>query len=239
MFLHFIHTAHTLIAWSLPRRLFRNVEEIEKLSELGVLFLLFEMGLELTIDKLRVSTHTVAVVSQTQSSVKMQCEVSSYRAGVSVNKLLLSLQALAKFIFGLGFLQMLVCSLAFTAMALPVGQGIMTQFLVNVLNVPASLAAIRSVDEAVVIAVALSLSSSAFVLQVGHALFQGFRAILSLSAQQHVPPVDTMNCKSSKRTMPNRYSVPAKNPVVSMTHFCGCNQCRSAYYTAIPVLIHR
>lgn len=34
--------------------LFRDVEEIEKLSELGVLFLLFEMGLELTIDKLRV-----------------------------------------------------------------------------------------------------------------------------------------------------------------------------------------
>ncbi len=31
------------------------MEEIEKLSELGVLFLLFEMGLELTIDKLRVS----------------------------------------------------------------------------------------------------------------------------------------------------------------------------------------
>ena len=34
--------------------LFRNYDEIEKLSELGVLFLLFEMGLELSIDKLRV-----------------------------------------------------------------------------------------------------------------------------------------------------------------------------------------
>ena len=33
--------------------LFRNVEEIERLSELGVLFLLFEMGLELSLDKLR------------------------------------------------------------------------------------------------------------------------------------------------------------------------------------------
>jgi Kef-type K+ transport system membrane component KefB len=36
-------------------RLFRNLEEVEKLSELGVLFLLFEMGLELSIDRLRVS----------------------------------------------------------------------------------------------------------------------------------------------------------------------------------------
>lgn len=37
-----------------PRSLFRNLEEVEKLSELGVLFLLFEMGLELSIDRLRV-----------------------------------------------------------------------------------------------------------------------------------------------------------------------------------------
>lgn len=35
-------------------RLFRNLEEIEKLSELGVLFLLFEMGLELSFDRLKV-----------------------------------------------------------------------------------------------------------------------------------------------------------------------------------------
>ena len=38
----------------LLRSLFRNLEEVEKLSELGVLFLLFEMGLELSIDRLRV-----------------------------------------------------------------------------------------------------------------------------------------------------------------------------------------
>lgn len=35
-------------------RLFRNKEELEKLSELGVLFLLFEMGLELSVDRLKV-----------------------------------------------------------------------------------------------------------------------------------------------------------------------------------------
>ena len=75
------------------------------------------------------------------------------------------MQALAKYAFGLGFLQVLTCTVAFTAMALPAGKGIMTQFMERVLNAPPSLAAIRSVDEAVVIAVALSLSSSAFVLQ--------------------------------------------------------------------------
>ena len=37
-------------------RLFRNIEQVQKLSELGVLFLLFEMGLELSLDRLKVST---------------------------------------------------------------------------------------------------------------------------------------------------------------------------------------
>lgn len=36
-------------------RLFRNIEDIQKLSELGVLFLLFEMGLELSLDRLKAS----------------------------------------------------------------------------------------------------------------------------------------------------------------------------------------
>ncbi len=47
-------TAHT-------PRLFRNLEEIEKLSELGVLFLLFEMGLELSFDRLKVWVFFVGV----------------------------------------------------------------------------------------------------------------------------------------------------------------------------------
>lgn len=37
-------------------RLFRNIEQVQKLSELGVLFLLFEMGLELSLDRLKVSS---------------------------------------------------------------------------------------------------------------------------------------------------------------------------------------
>ena len=107
--------------------LFRNVEEIEKLSELGILFLLFEMGLELSIDKLR---------------------------------------SLAKYAFGMGSLQMLLTSGAFMAVSLPPGHGFMSLFLEKVVHAPSYLARIKTVDEAVVIAVALSLSSSAFVLQL-------------------------------------------------------------------------
>jgi Kef-type K+ transport system membrane component KefB/voltage-gated potassium channel Kch len=106
---------------------FRDPDDIQKLSELGVLFLLFEMGLELTFDKLK---------------------------------------ALAKYAFGLGTLQVVLCTLFFTAVALPAGNGLMTKFLEVVLHAPPSLVGIRTVDEAVVIAVALSLSSSAFVLQL-------------------------------------------------------------------------
>ena len=36
--------------------MFRNKEELERLSEFGVLFLLFEMGLELSVDRLKVSS---------------------------------------------------------------------------------------------------------------------------------------------------------------------------------------
>lgn len=107
--------------------IFREVEELDRLSELGVLFLLFEMGLELSIDKLK---------------------------------------ALAKYAFGMGSLQMLLTTAAFVAVALPPGHGIMSLFLEKVMHAPPSLAELKTVDEAAVIAVALSLSSSAFVLQL-------------------------------------------------------------------------
>ncbi|KAI3436796.1 hypothetical protein D9Q98_006207 [Chlorella vulgaris] len=107
--------------------LFRNLEEVEKLSELGVLFLLFEMGLELSIDRLR---------------------------------------ALASFAFGMGTLQMLICTVAFTVLGLPPGDAYFSQFLENVLHATPALAELRTVDEAIVIGAALSLSSSAFVLQL-------------------------------------------------------------------------
>lgn len=107
--------------------LFRDIGDIEKLSELGVLFLLFEMGLELSFDRLK---------------------------------------ALAKFAFGLGGLQMLCGTVAFTAFALPAGNSIGTQILNTLFGAPMELVSIRSFDEAVVIAYALSLSSSAFVLSL-------------------------------------------------------------------------
>jgi hypothetical protein len=49
-------THHLTLMFCLPHsvcRLFRNTSELEKLSELGVLFLLFEMGLELSFDRLK------------------------------------------------------------------------------------------------------------------------------------------------------------------------------------------
>lgn len=76
------------------------------------------------------------------------------------------LKALAKYAFGLGTLQMALCTLLFSLAALPVNHGIATQFLEQVAQAPASLVSIRTVDEAVVIGAALSMSSSAFVLQL-------------------------------------------------------------------------
>ena len=61
---------------------------------------------------------------------------------------------------------MALSTLAFTLIALPVGNGIGTQILVKIFHASPGIAAIRTVDEAIVIAAALSLSSSAFVLQL-------------------------------------------------------------------------
>ena len=107
--------------------LFRNTEELEKLSELGVLFLLFEMGLELSFDRLR---------------------------------------SLAKYAFGLGSATMFVTTMLFAFMGLPIGEGLGTEILVRFFHADPELVSIRTVDEAVVIGAALSLSSSAFVLQL-------------------------------------------------------------------------
>lgn len=107
--------------------LFRNTEELEKLSELGVLFLLFEMGLELSFDRLR---------------------------------------SLAKYAFGLGTVTMFVTTMLFAFMGLPIGEGLGTEILVRFFHADRELVSIRTLDEAVVIGAALSLSSSAFVLQL-------------------------------------------------------------------------
>ncbi|MCO5608427.1 hypothetical protein L7F22_062637 [Adiantum nelumboides] len=107
--------------------LIRNIMDVKALSELGILFLLFEMGLELSLARLR---------------------------------------ALAKFAFGMGLAQVLFSTLAFTAFELPPNGATGTKILEFLFHSRPDLVNIRSIDEAVVIGAALSLSSSAFVLQL-------------------------------------------------------------------------
>ncbi|KAG6710909.1 hypothetical protein I3842_05G027000 [Carya illinoinensis] len=107
--------------------LFRNLTDVKVLSEWGILFLLFEMGLELSFARLK---------------------------------------ALAKYAFGMGLTQVVLCTLAFTAFELPPNGAIGTRILEFLFHSRPDLVNIRSIDEAVVIGAALSLSSSAFVLQL-------------------------------------------------------------------------
>ncbi|PUZ67931.1 hypothetical protein GQ55_3G474200 [Panicum hallii var. hallii] len=107
--------------------LIRNLTDVKLLSEWGILFLLFEMGLELSLSRLK---------------------------------------ALARFAFGMGLPQVLLSTLAFTAFELPPNGAIGTKILQFLFNSRPDLVNIRSIDEAIVIGAALSLSSSAFVLQL-------------------------------------------------------------------------
>ncbi|KAH7575508.1 hypothetical protein JRO89_XS02G0125700 [Xanthoceras sorbifolium] len=105
----------------------RNLTDIKVLSEWGILFLLFEMGLELSLARLK---------------------------------------ALAKYAFGMGLTQVVLSTLAFTAFELPPNGAVGTKILEFLFHSRPDLVNIRSIDEAVVIGAALSLSSSAFVLQL-------------------------------------------------------------------------
>lgn len=107
--------------------LIRNLTDVKVLSEWGILFLLFEMGLELSLARLK---------------------------------------ALAKYAFGMGLTQVVLSTLAFTAFELPPNGAIGTKILEFLFHSRPDLVNIRSIDEAVVIGAALSLSSSAFVLQL-------------------------------------------------------------------------
>ncbi|RDY06678.1 K(+) efflux antiporter 3, chloroplastic, partial [Mucuna pruriens] len=106
--------------------LIRNLTDVKVLSEWGILFLLFEMGLELSLARLK---------------------------------------ALAKYAFGMGLAQVVLSTLAFTAFELPPNGAVGTKILEYLFHSRPDLVNIRSIDEAVVIGAALSLSSSAFVLQ--------------------------------------------------------------------------
>ncbi|KAK9110808.1 hypothetical protein Sjap_018868 [Stephania japonica] len=107
--------------------LIRNITDVKVLSEWGILFLLFEMGLELSLARLK---------------------------------------ALAKFAFGMGLTQVVLSTLAFTSFELPPNGATGTKILEFLFHSRPDLVNIRSIDEAIVIGAALSLSSSAFVLQL-------------------------------------------------------------------------
>jgi Kef-type K+ transport system membrane component KefB len=103
--------------------LFSDLNDMESIADFGVLFLLFEQGLELTVERL---------------------------------------QGLSKFAFGMGTLQVLLCSAAF--FVFPFIGGV--QFLEFFVGAQPNLVDITRIDEALVIGVALSLSSSAFCLKI-------------------------------------------------------------------------
>ncbi len=60
------------------------------------------------------------------------CRNRIFHARASLSTCACFLQALAKYAFGLGLLQMFLCTAAFTLFALPVGNGIGTQILEKV-----------------------------------------------------------------------------------------------------------
>ncbi|CAI5519903.1 unnamed protein product [Closterium sp. Naga37s-1] len=129
----------------------QHVNEIAPVSELGILFLLFQMGIELSVDRLK---------------------------------------ELAKYSFGLGLSQIAACTLAFAFLLQPADSPISPAHLFSQASslltlLPSSLTSLVpalpplpfstdllaplaniTLDEALVIAVALSLSSSAFVLNL-------------------------------------------------------------------------
>lgn len=76
------------------------------------------------------------------------------------------LAALRVYAFGLGSLQIIVTTAVFVAFAVPFGASLGTIALELLAGADSNLVSISSWDEALVIGVALSLSSSAFVLQV-------------------------------------------------------------------------
>ena len=94
-----------------------------KVGEVGILFLLFEQGLELSLKRLK---------------------------------------ALAKYAFGMGGLQIILCTLAFTLF--PFLGGV--ELLEKVVGSPGALVDIRRFDESLVVGASLALSSSAFVLKL-------------------------------------------------------------------------
>ncbi|KAL6012748.1 K(+) efflux antiporter 3, chloroplastic [Asimina triloba] len=128
--------------------LIRNLTDVKVLSEWGILFLLFEMGLELSLARLKALAKFAFGMGLTQYFIDL-IEIFLERS------LLISVSCL----------EVVLSTLAFTAFELPPNAAIGTKILEFLFHARPDLVNIRSIDEAIVIGAALSLSSSAFVLQ--------------------------------------------------------------------------
>lgn len=103
--------------------LFSDLSDMQAVADFGVLFLLFEQGLELTVSRLK---------------------------------------SVSKYAFGMGTLQVILCTIAF--FIFPFVGGV--NLLEFIANARPEVVDITRIDEALVIGAALALSSSAFVLQI-------------------------------------------------------------------------
>ncbi|MED6134053.1 K(+) efflux antiporter 3, chloroplastic [Stylosanthes scabra] len=122
---------------------------------------------DLGLDTLTFLAVTVLIVP-TLKSIKTSPILGFFFAGVVLNQFglirnLTDVKILSE--WGILFL-VLLCTLAFTAFELPPNGAVGTKILEFLFHSRPDLVNIRSVDEAVVIGAALSLSSSAFVLQL-------------------------------------------------------------------------
>ncbi|CAB4320302.1 unnamed protein product [Prunus armeniaca] len=144
--------------------LIRNLTDVKILSEWGILFLsgaaaticfplsvilcLFRMGLQ----------GSLAGLSEDYGQGNIRED--------GLGAFVFTSKGSCKFAFGMGLTQVVLSTLAFTAFELPPNGAIGTRILTFFFNSRPDLVNIRSIDEAVVIGAALSLSSSAFVLQL-------------------------------------------------------------------------
>jgi len=103
--------------------LLRDMNDLDSIGQLGILFLLFEQGLELSLPRVK---------------------------------------ALSQYAFGLGFKQVVFSIFAFAVFPFVGGVTLLEELFKS----PPNLVHITRIDEAFVIAAALSLSSSAFVLKI-------------------------------------------------------------------------
>ncbi|CAI5934358.1 unnamed protein product [Closterium sp. NIES-65] len=140
--------------------LIRNITDVKALSELGILFLLFEMGLELSLERLRALAKFAFGMGLPQVLLTTLDGSKASAAHLS------SLDSSLPPALPLSSLQVLLTTLAFTAFELPIDNAIGTRALEFLFGAKADLVNIRSLDEAIVIGAALALSSSAFVLQL-------------------------------------------------------------------------